>query len=61
MSGNKRTLILAVIDLILLAVILFSLRTAVITGFYQMNAHRYAFGTFHWPDVVTGHLMLVRL
>ncbi len=32
----------------------------VLTDFYRMNDHQYAFGSIQWPDGISGHLTLVR-
>lgn len=32
----------------------------VLTDFYRMDGHQYAFGTIQWPDGISGHLTLVR-
>lgn len=32
----------------------------VLTDFYRLDDHQYAFGSMYWPDGVTSHLMLVR-
>ena len=32
----------------------------VLTDFYRIDDHQYAFGTIMWPDGISGHLMLVR-
>ncbi len=32
----------------------------VLTDFYRLDDHQYAFGSMYWPDGMTSHLMLVR-
>ena len=32
----------------------------VLTDFYSMDGHQYAFGSIQWPDGISGHLTLVR-
>ena len=32
----------------------------ILTDFYRIDDHQYAFGTIMWPDGISGHLMLVR-